>query len=59
MEYMIPVPVEELPLVQGGNTEYRRFDYKIQVEVSGAGFDLRLVANGEVVARQNLVVRTD
>lgn len=54
-----PMPVKDMPLIQGPNGGYHRFGFEYQMEVSGASLSLRAVFDGEVIGSTTLKVKTD
>ncbi|RYP20439.1 hypothetical protein DL765_002815 [Monosporascus sp. GIB2] len=58
VKWELPARVEELPVVRRDHRNHRRFDYEIQMEVSGASLDLRIVADGKVLGAKSLQVKT-
>ncbi|RYP49926.1 hypothetical protein DL768_004462 [Monosporascus sp. mg162] len=62
IEYDTPVPLEELRLVSkavnGKCVRYRRFDYEIHFEISGASVDLSVVSDGRTLATKYLSLKS-
>ncbi|RYP57007.1 hypothetical protein DL769_009761 [Monosporascus sp. CRB-8-3] len=58
-EFVLPVRLEELPVIRGHSEDYREFHYETQMEVSGASLDLKNVADGKILGARTLQVKTD
>ncbi|RYP25624.1 hypothetical protein DL767_008335 [Monosporascus sp. MG133] len=59
VKWELPVRVEELPVDRRHHKDHRRFNFEIQMEVSGASLGLRIVADGKVLGAKSLQVKTD
>ncbi|RYO89266.1 hypothetical protein DL766_000903 [Monosporascus sp. MC13-8B] len=57
VKWELPARAEELPVVRSNHRSYRRFDFEIQMEVSGASLDLRIVADGKVLGAKSPQVK--
>lgn len=59
LNWEIPVPLNNLPIILHADGNYRKFGFEIHMEVSGASLDLKIVAGGKVLGSKTLQVKTD